>query len=654
MILLIKKTSFFIFYFLTFFLITSISYAAFNNQIINLDDCNNDEMGKSNSVVNIDENEIFFEMEDDGILGYLPIAKKTQTGIFSQVVSIEKYASTDLMEPVTEEEEIIQIVSKYIDISVNIFPKVKNLSLKLLLNKPNDYTHRRIVEDFARDELINFNEEEIYNYKCKDVKIYSSVSENNTDKKENEYFGIGIRFTTKDKEYPVVESVIKNSPADKAGLAKGDKLWDIDGVDLFNKSSDYVASLIKNSKSTFVMLYYFDKSEGFSKRVSIRPGLIVDPEEEQRKKDEDERRQLEEEKKQKEEAEREQLEEEKRRKEERDRQKKEKEKDEQIKILEQEIDDLKIENSELNNTITDLEEANVLDNETLLHENKIYKVFINVIFSIIAVIIILYALISMLNDKFIGIKIHFSKRQIQYNNNDNTKVINNGNTETNNDTIKEKFVIDDTNNQPLEKESIKETINDSDQENTKQNEVNTAPQSNNGFEEEQEEIDDQINEQDESQAIVKKEINEDKSTIEVQSGDSEYLDFINQYYSSLQNPNSVAMLEKKYKIIPLERQSPITLESSVMMIKSSQSIIKANFWLCKLSNDKNILLPGRSLISRSNELIKDNGRFGIKIFNGIYQIKMSESFKILEPSYCEVKGNEFVIVEIGNLTIDQR
>jgi len=53
--------------------------------------------------------------------------------------------------------------------------------------------------------------------KSKDVKIYSSVSENNTDKKENEYFGIGIRFTTKDKEYPVVESVIKNSPADKAG-----------------------------------------------------------------------------------------------------------------------------------------------------------------------------------------------------------------------------------------------------------------------------------------------------------------------------------------------------------------------------------------------------------------------------------------------------
>ena len=114
------------------------------------------------------------------------------------------------------------------------------------------------------------------------------------------------------------------------------------------------------------------------------------------------------------------------------------------------------------------------------------------------------------------------------------------------------------------------------------------------------------------------------------------------------------MLERKYKILALERQSPITLESSVMMIKSSQSIIKANFWLCKLSNGKNMLLPGRSLISRSNELMTDNGRFGIKIFNGIYQIKMSESFKILEPSRCEDKGNEFVVVEVGNLTIDQR
>ena len=70
-------------------------------------------MGKSNSVVNIDENEIFFELETDGLLGYLPIAKKTQTGIFSQVVSVEKYASTDQMEPVTEADEIIQIVSVY-------------------------------------------------------------------------------------------------------------------------------------------------------------------------------------------------------------------------------------------------------------------------------------------------------------------------------------------------------------------------------------------------------------------------------------------------------------------------------------------------------------------------------------------------------------
>ena len=42
--------------------------------------------------------------------------------------------------------------------------------------------------------------------------------------------------------------------------------------------------------------------------------------------------------------------------------------------------------------------------------------------------------------------------------------------------------------------------------------------------------------------------------------DNEYLDFINQYYSAYK-PNSVAMLERKYKILALERQSPITLES---------------------------------------------------------------------------------------------
>ena len=134
----------------------------------------------------------------------------------------------------------------------------------------------------------------------------------------------------------------------------------------------------------------------------------------------------------------------------------------------------------------------------------------------------------------------------------------------------------------------------------------------------------------------------------------EYTHFIRDYNEAMQNPNSVAQLERKYKITPLERQSPISLETEVVLIRSSQSIIKSNFWMCKFNDGKNMVLPGRSLIARSNELMADKGRFGSKIFNGIYQLKAAETLKILEPSYCIEQGAEFIITEMGSLTIDAR
>ena len=76
--------------------------------------------------------------------------------------------------------------------------------------------------------------------------------------------------------------------------------------------------------------------------------------------------------------------------------------------------------------------------------------------------------------------------------------------------------------------------------------------------------------------------------------------------------------------------------------------------MCKFNDGKNMVLPGRSLIARSNELMSDKGRFGSKIFNGIYQLKAAETLKILEPSFCIEQGAEFIITEMGSLTIDAR
>lgn len=70
---------------------------------------------------------------------------------------------------------------------------------------------------------------------------------------EGTYKGIGISFNRSDEEIVIVK-VFKSSPAERAGIKKGDIIKKVDGVDVSNKNADEVASMIKGEEGTTVTL----------------------------------------------------------------------------------------------------------------------------------------------------------------------------------------------------------------------------------------------------------------------------------------------------------------------------------------------------------------------------------------------------------------
>ena len=90
MFILSKKIFFFTYVIFVVVFAYSKSFAAFENQIVELSNCENPDLGKANIEVDINDREIFLELEDDGIAGYLPLNHTTKKGIFSKTITFEE------------------------------------------------------------------------------------------------------------------------------------------------------------------------------------------------------------------------------------------------------------------------------------------------------------------------------------------------------------------------------------------------------------------------------------------------------------------------------------------------------------------------------------------------------------------------------------
>ena len=67
---------------------------------------------------------------------------------------------------------------------------------------------------------------------------------------QGEYYGIGVEVFTADNSGILVMSVLKNSPAEAAGILEGDFIIAVDGESLIGKKATYFNSIISNSKNS--------------------------------------------------------------------------------------------------------------------------------------------------------------------------------------------------------------------------------------------------------------------------------------------------------------------------------------------------------------------------------------------------------------------
>jgi len=82
------------------------------------------------------------------------------------------------------------------------------------------------------------------------------------------FFGIGAEIGRKDGNLVIIAPLL-NTPAEKAGLQPGDRIYAVDGVDTSLLSIDQVVNLIRGDKGKVVVLTVVSKNETTSKDISV-------------------------------------------------------------------------------------------------------------------------------------------------------------------------------------------------------------------------------------------------------------------------------------------------------------------------------------------------------------------------------------------------
>ncbi len=152
-----------------------------------------------------------------------------------------------------------------------IFKNYDKLSIKISSNRETNeiienynYIIDNYVEEVDKDELIDAAISGMYNYLEDEYSVYMDKDVTNSlqEQLNGKYSGIGVEITMNEENQILINRIFSDSPAEKAGLKKGDILIGLDGVDLKDKTSSYVAETIKGSnKDSFVIKYLRNNKE---------------------------------------------------------------------------------------------------------------------------------------------------------------------------------------------------------------------------------------------------------------------------------------------------------------------------------------------------------------------------------------------------------
>ena len=153
----------------------------------------------------------------------------------------------------------------------NNYDKINNIPVASKGDLDEVYKHYNMilneyVEEVDKDELIDAAISGMYEYLGDEYSMY--INEQDTsdleEQLQGEYKGVGIEITTKydDNENPtiVINRVIKDSPAEEAGLKKGDIITKVDGEVMMD--ANQVSNTIKGgNKESYEITYIRDGKE---------------------------------------------------------------------------------------------------------------------------------------------------------------------------------------------------------------------------------------------------------------------------------------------------------------------------------------------------------------------------------------------------------
>ncbi len=147
--------------------------------------------------------------------------------------------------------------------------KISNSDLNEIAENYN-YIINNYVNEVNPDELIDAAIQGMYNYLEDEYSIYLDKEDTSSfqEQLEGKYSGVGIEITMNNDKQIIINRVFSDSPAEEAGLKKGDIVIELDGVSLKGKTSSYLADSIKNSdKQSFELKYVRDGVEYTAKVV---------------------------------------------------------------------------------------------------------------------------------------------------------------------------------------------------------------------------------------------------------------------------------------------------------------------------------------------------------------------------------------------------
>ncbi|QVK17697.1 S41 family peptidase [Mycoplasmatota bacterium] len=151
--------------------------------------------------------------------------------------------------------------------SVEPVERVEDYLSEVIREKSYYYQNDDLLTEGALNGMVESLDDPYSTYLSEEAYI------EHTNRLKEMMYGIGISVTL-NGHYPLIFNVIEGSPADIAGLQKGDTIKTVDGIDIENKTITEVAELIKGEKGTTRTLGVYSDNSNVVSNINVTIDLI--------------------------------------------------------------------------------------------------------------------------------------------------------------------------------------------------------------------------------------------------------------------------------------------------------------------------------------------------------------------------------------------